>query len=308
MGPTLYISGGRLIIISGTERMDWHQSHGNHVWCIWYHSTNSTPAISTSPSSPIKVLPTSCATVYAHNLFRLWAQWSLKPINVAYMWKVFFPQSTDYIVTWRGSPFFYATSYIFWGELIVKMYCNGKHYYLLMWHEHKQSWCVQLIRKEITSKMKLPVHFCPQNNSSFQQCTRHFMKGKRHLLQNTKKSDDIRRLSGSLHSCSLNSLMRLADKLTEKIYKNVDTWKGAEIRDATTAVCPKLMRGPSWNIVAKLKTDIREADRRRMNAIERTVGNSFRGAHVSFGGRSNSVTTLHCSTASGVFSVLTASL
>ena len=32
------------------------------VWCIWYHSTYSAPAITTSPSSPIKVPPTFCAT------------------------------------------------------------------------------------------------------------------------------------------------------------------------------------------------------------------------------------------------------
>jgi hypothetical protein len=28
--------------------------------CVWYHSTDSTPVISTSPSSPIKVPPNSC--------------------------------------------------------------------------------------------------------------------------------------------------------------------------------------------------------------------------------------------------------
>ena len=37
-------------------------------WCIWYHFTNSALAITMSPSSPIKVPPTSCAihTWHAH--------------------------------------------------------------------------------------------------------------------------------------------------------------------------------------------------------------------------------------------------
>ena len=39
--------------------MEWHQTR---VWCIWYHSTYSAPAITTSPSSPMKVTPTSCVT------------------------------------------------------------------------------------------------------------------------------------------------------------------------------------------------------------------------------------------------------
>ena len=39
-----------------------------YVWCIWYHSTDSTPAITTSSSSPIKVPPTSCdAYGQSHN-------------------------------------------------------------------------------------------------------------------------------------------------------------------------------------------------------------------------------------------------
>jgi hypothetical protein len=51
------LRGGRLIIMAGTELMEWYKTC---VWCIWYHSTNSAPAITTSQSSPTKVPPTSC--------------------------------------------------------------------------------------------------------------------------------------------------------------------------------------------------------------------------------------------------------
>ena len=47
----------RLIIIAGAVQMEWHQTPGNHVcWCIWYHSTDSAPVITTSPFSSIKAL------------------------------------------------------------------------------------------------------------------------------------------------------------------------------------------------------------------------------------------------------------
>jgi hypothetical protein len=51
--------GGRLIIMAGPERSKW-KSIKSCVLCIWYHSTYSTPSIPMSPSSPIKVPPTSC--------------------------------------------------------------------------------------------------------------------------------------------------------------------------------------------------------------------------------------------------------
>ena len=51
------LRGGRLTIM---QSMEWHQPYGNHVWCIWYHPTNFSLAITTSPSSPNKVPPTSC--------------------------------------------------------------------------------------------------------------------------------------------------------------------------------------------------------------------------------------------------------
>jgi hypothetical protein len=40
------------------------------VWCIWYHSTYLAPTITTSPSSPIKVSPSSGDThTHTHTLF-----------------------------------------------------------------------------------------------------------------------------------------------------------------------------------------------------------------------------------------------
>ena len=45
----------RLIIMSGKEKMDWHQTPGNN-------STYSTPVITMSVFSPIMVPPTSCDT------------------------------------------------------------------------------------------------------------------------------------------------------------------------------------------------------------------------------------------------------
>jgi hypothetical protein len=44
------------LCVSGSvrsEQMEWHQTHRTHVF-------DTTPAITTSPSSPIKVPPTSC--------------------------------------------------------------------------------------------------------------------------------------------------------------------------------------------------------------------------------------------------------
>ena len=45
---------GRLIVTAGTLRIEWNQLNG-----IWYLPTHSTPAITTSPFSPMKVPPTS---------------------------------------------------------------------------------------------------------------------------------------------------------------------------------------------------------------------------------------------------------
>ena len=88
--PILYsyysrlLRGGRLIIMDWTEKIEWHQTHGNHgissnTWKPWHfikhmetmewHQTHGyqgmasnthTPAITTSPSSSVKVPPTSC--------------------------------------------------------------------------------------------------------------------------------------------------------------------------------------------------------------------------------------------------------
>ena len=41
-----------------------YRSWKSCVWFIWYHSPYSTPAITTSPSSPIKVPPTSCTFIH----------------------------------------------------------------------------------------------------------------------------------------------------------------------------------------------------------------------------------------------------
>ena len=69
------LRGEQLIIMAGTEQMEWHQTPGNHVGCIGHHSTDFAPAITTSP---IKAPPTSCAckigllfciisfTIYSH--------------------------------------------------------------------------------------------------------------------------------------------------------------------------------------------------------------------------------------------------
>ena len=61
--------------IDTSEVAEWRTAHNNvwdranamvsntwepRVWCIWYHSTDSAPGITTSPSSPTKVPPTSC--------------------------------------------------------------------------------------------------------------------------------------------------------------------------------------------------------------------------------------------------------
>ena len=48
----------------------WNQANGMALdtWkpFIWYHSTDSAPAITTSPSTPIKVPPTSCGQCPSH--------------------------------------------------------------------------------------------------------------------------------------------------------------------------------------------------------------------------------------------------
>lgn len=48
-------------------RGKWHGTYGMAsntwkpcAWCIWIHSTDSAPVITTSPPSPIKMSPTSC--------------------------------------------------------------------------------------------------------------------------------------------------------------------------------------------------------------------------------------------------------
>jgi hypothetical protein len=45
------------------EWMEWYQTHRKYVWYIWYNSTDSTAAITTSPSSTVKVPPTSSVIV-----------------------------------------------------------------------------------------------------------------------------------------------------------------------------------------------------------------------------------------------------
>ena len=47
--------------MAGKERMEWHQTHGNHVLDV-LDTIPLVPAVTTSLSSPIKVLPTSCDT------------------------------------------------------------------------------------------------------------------------------------------------------------------------------------------------------------------------------------------------------
>ena len=46
---------------NGMERMEWHQTHGNHVFSVVDTIPPiPLPAVTTSASSPIKGLPTSC--------------------------------------------------------------------------------------------------------------------------------------------------------------------------------------------------------------------------------------------------------
>lgn len=47
-----------LIIMARPAQMEWHQIHGNHVFNLF--DTIPAPAITMSPSSPIKLPPTSC--------------------------------------------------------------------------------------------------------------------------------------------------------------------------------------------------------------------------------------------------------
>ena len=65
--------GGRLIIMAGTEQMEWHRTpgnngnHGNHVFDVFDTiPLIPPPAVTTSPSSPIRVPPTSFAPHAMH--------------------------------------------------------------------------------------------------------------------------------------------------------------------------------------------------------------------------------------------------
>jgi hypothetical protein len=77
------LRGGRLIL-TGMERMGMaFNTWQLFVWCIWYHSTYSAPDITTAPSSPIKVPPTSCdlctvARIYVKALHKQ-AGWEREP-------------------------------------------------------------------------------------------------------------------------------------------------------------------------------------------------------------------------------------